>query len=263
MVDFYYRKHGKGIKNIICFHGFGEDHKVFDSMIAQILQAEINVTCYAIDIYYHGESNRENEPLSKLQWKQAFHRFLDQEKIKKFSLIGFSLGGRFSLATMMAFPKAIESVFLIAPDGVFQSVWYKIATSFPGNSLFKYFMNTPKTFDRFVTLSKKTGLVSRSLTRFVETSLRETHQRQRVYQTWTYFSPLQPKLSSVTRCINQHNIPTHVVLGIHDNIIPPKKILTKLKPIRHLQTEVVNAKHHQMIKESTPYIISALKNQNL
>ncbi|MEQ8553936.1 MAG: alpha/beta hydrolase [Cyclobacteriaceae bacterium] len=263
MVDFNYKKHGNGINKLIFFHGFGEDQTTFDKSIQAIQKEHRDTTCYSIDIYYHGNSQRGNEKLTFRQWEISFRNFLEKESIQSFILLGFSLGGRFALATAYIFPTLTSGIFLIAPDGVFQSPWYRLANSLPGNLLFKYLMNHPPAFDWLVNIFKKTGIISKPLARFVEAALHAPQQRKQVYHTWTYFYPLQLKPGSIARCFNQHEIPVHVILGEKDKIIPPKKVLLKLSSIKDLRSVIVNARHHQMITESTPYVISVLKNQNL
>ncbi len=263
MVDFYYKKHGNGIKKLIFFHGFGEDRSSFDKMILGICNEKLNITCYNIDLYYHGKTTRENRPLLPEQWKRSFKSFLEAENIKSYSVIGFSLGGRFALSTASLFPESTDSVFLIAPDGIFQSPWYRLANTLLGNMFFKYLMEHPLGFDWLINVLRKTGVVSKPLHRFVETTLKTTEQRKRVYQTWTYFHPLQISPKAITTHFNRYDIPIHVILGDRDKIIPPKKILSKIKNIRKLKSTIIKAKHHHMITESMPYIISVLKNPNL
>ena len=52
---------------------------------------------------------------------ENIREFLRKENISRFDVAGFSMGGRFALATLEAFPEKIGNVFLIAPDGEKQS----------------------------------------------------------------------------------------------------------------------------------------------
>jgi len=45
-------------------------------------------------------------------------RFLGKEKIELFAVVGFSLGGKFALATLEAFTDKVTKVVLLAPDGI-------------------------------------------------------------------------------------------------------------------------------------------------
>ncbi|XOV94366.1 MAG: alpha/beta hydrolase [Bacteroidota bacterium] len=263
MVDFSYQKQGIGINKLIFLHGFGEDHHVFDEMIAGILKENLPVTCYALDIFYHGNSPRKDEPLTKSQWKESFGKFLQEEKIDQFSLIGFSLGGRFSIATAISFPKQTKAIYLIAPDGIHLSIWYRIANSTLGNKLFKFLMDNPKRFDELVAFCKWTRLAPGYLIRFTEKTLNTQAQRQRVYRTWTYFYPLQHRTNTFTKYVNQHKPKIYLILGEIDKLVPPEKIIPKIASINSLETKLIPAKHHQMIDRSIPCIISALKNQFL
>ncbi len=251
------------MNKLIFLHGFGEDHTAFDEMIDRIIHEIPDVTCYAVDIYFHGLSDKVDVPVSKEEWKRSFQHFLIKEDISSFHLFGFSLGGRFAIATAMGFTRQTKCIFLIAPDGVFQSFWYRFANTYYGNQLFKYLTENPAKFDRLVKYLGNTGFVSKSLIRFVDKTLPTAAQKRRVYQTWTYFHPLQYSLNEIRTHFNLHAFKIFVLLGNKDRIIPPKIISSRLKSIRHLETIIIPARHHQMIGHSISPVISRLKKELL
>ncbi len=116
---------GPGI--LLAFHGFGQSQHYFSSLATSL---EKNYTVYSFDLFYHGRSHwpDSEQPLSKEFWKEMITAFLQEQQIDRFSLVGFSLGGKFVLATLEALPERTDEILFIAPDGIRTSFWYSLAT---------------------------------------------------------------------------------------------------------------------------------------
>ncbi len=124
----HYEKSGTGSQVLLAFHGFGQDKSYFDELIKIWSDT---YTIYTFDIYFHGESfwpNGKERPLTKADWQAIIKAFVIQEDITRFSLVGFSMGGKFVLATLENFADHVNEVTLIAPDGIKTSFWYSLAT---------------------------------------------------------------------------------------------------------------------------------------
>jgi pimeloyl-ACP methyl ester carboxylesterase len=253
----YYKKSGNGPLSIILFHGFGQDHQAFNSYIDLFGNA---YTVYSFDLYYHGNSIRMNKPLSKEEWRSDIQQFLKNEQIDQFDLIAFSLGGRFALAMAMDFPSSIKKLILLAPDGVYQNFWYQFSTSTYGNWLFRYLMLHPTRFGKWLSVFAKFKLASSSLIRFAQKELKDRENCLRVYQTWSYFKPLQVNLSKLIKHFNKHKVSVHLFLGDQDYIIPPNQVMPKLDKLKYLNPSVLPLKHHHLI-EGTKWKISSLLNE--
>jgi pimeloyl-ACP methyl ester carboxylesterase len=93
----HYRKFGDGPKLLFCFHGYGREADTFS-----ILERRLGslFTIVAIDIPFHGRTEWKEELIFKPKYLQQFllqiRRSLNKENIK-FSLLGFSIGGRLAL----------------------------------------------------------------------------------------------------------------------------------------------------------------------
>ncbi|NJN41120.1 MAG: alpha/beta hydrolase [Flammeovirgaceae bacterium] len=100
----HYVKAGHGPKTILVFHGFGQNHQTFEKLVGFV---PADYTIYSFDIFFHGESkwNKGEQLLKKEFWNNLWVEFLAQTQIEKYSLIGFSMGGKFVLASYMASPK--------------------------------------------------------------------------------------------------------------------------------------------------------------
>lgn len=90
-MDIYYKVVGSGYP-IVCLHGNGEDHHIFDEMIHELKGYQMIL----IDSRYHGKSIKQGE-LSYQQMMKDVLNVIDELKIEAYDLIGFSDGGIVSL----------------------------------------------------------------------------------------------------------------------------------------------------------------------
>lgn len=256
----HYEKHGSGKEILILFHGFGQNNK---NLITWISSVNSFYTIYNFDLIFHGKSLYPNKSIYPKEWKEHFEVFLQQEGINHFSIAAFSLGGRFALTTYDLFSKRIDQIILVAPDGIYKSIWFQIATSTLGNPLFKYLMLHPSKFNGLLKIVENLGLATSQIVRFAQKELSQKENRKRVYRSWTYFKPLQPNLSSIAKKVNALKTPFHVVLGSRDHIIPVAEIKSKTKKITSIQYHILPLKHHQLIDGAKTLIPSLLKGDNL
>src|SRR6185437_13009699 len=97
----HYRQYGKGSSALLCFHGYGQDHDVYRELEALYGN---KYTIYSFYLFYHGQSfwHNKKQPIEKEDWSAIIHQFLALEHIDHFSLVGYSMGSRFALATFDA-----------------------------------------------------------------------------------------------------------------------------------------------------------------
>jgi pimeloyl-ACP methyl ester carboxylesterase len=186
--------------------------------------------------------------LTKNEWKKVVSAFLIKEKIDKFSLLGFSLGGRFAISTAYEFAEKIEKLTLVAPDGIFKSIWYRLSVSFWFRPVFKILMNKYSLFNSIIDTIESLRIANRSLTNFARKELGEPSNRIKVYRSWVYLVPLGYKMNTLAKKINQNKIPVTFVLGTRDNIVPEKEIKSKTKRFKTAVYFDFPAKHHELLQ---------------
>lgn len=240
-----YSKHGTE-KEVIClFHGFGQDRNVFNSWLPELTKKH---TVYAFDLFYHGESTRAHSTLSREEWKRNFNEFLIEGKIEKFSVLGFSLGGRFAISTALALPERINHLFLLAPDAVYRTPWYRLATS-PGlKRIFRYYMFRPDRMDRLISRGLKLGIICRYIANFVRLELGSIENKKLIYFSWNHFKPLGYSHWQLRKKFKKSVFKKTLILGKQDFVIPTKKILPILKGCG-FDVITLDKKHHQLVKE--------------
>jgi pimeloyl-ACP methyl ester carboxylesterase len=244
---------GNGPENLLMFHGFGQDSNSFDSL-SQVLSPQY--TAYVFDLYFHGQSSwgHDENALEKEHWKETLEEFFKQNEVQTFSLTGYSLGGKFVLATLEAFPERTKKVILLAPDGIKTSFWYKVAT-YPVicRKIFKSMIDHPRRFQSAARILHQLGVVKKGVLKFAEFQMNTREKRQRVYLSWVVFRHLKFDLAMVAKLINENNIDLTVIVGQYDQVIEPKSMERLLQKVDHYVFETPEVGHTGLVAASGPY----------
>lgn len=242
-----YRTFGRGPSVLLTFHGFGQTSRVYLPLKKHL---DSQFTVFAFDLFFHGNSRHVgNQPLTKTDWHRLIDAFLQEKRIERFALMGFSLGGRFALTTIEGFANRLDQLILIAPDGITQNIWYQIATeSVVGRNLFRYVLQHLSFLNVFSHSLTRLGLLNRTVMRFTEISLSTTEQRKRVYQSWTQFRRIKPDLDKIATLLNTNSIQVHFFTGAYDRLVPGTHILPLTKKLWHYEVTVLKTGHNRLIE---------------
>jgi len=245
----HYHVSGKGLKPLLVFHGFGQDHQTFSELFEKISN---QYTIYSFDIFFHGKSDwgLSEKPLEKNFWKKLLSVFLNQNKIDRFSVLGFSMGGKFALASLEVFPEKLESIFLVAADGVRISPWYKLATSTGAmRALLKSMILKPQRFQLIASLALKLGFIDKGILRFVESQMNTQEKREQVYFSWVVFRLLKFDMNLIASLINSNNIGLTIIVGRYDKLITAKSMERLLKKVKKHKFEILETGHNGLISK--------------
>ncbi|WP_420147237.1 alpha/beta hydrolase [Spirosoma sp.] len=242
-----YQKFGYGAAVLLAFHGFGQNSQVY-LPIEKHLGSRFTV--FAIDLFFHGDSHyAAGQLMSKPDWHRLIKSFLQEQRIERFSVIGFSLGGRFALATVEGFADKLDQLILIAPDGITPSNWYQLATgSALGRSVFRYGLRHLALLNGLGHALTRIGLLNRTIMRFVEISLSTVEQRNRVYLSWTQFRPIWPNLNVVSKNLTTNPINVYFFTGAFDRLVPGTYLLPLTKKLNNYQLTILKTGHNRLIE---------------
>lgn len=243
-----YRVLGNGPIVMLTFHGFGQDSCVFEVWERLV---HSRYTIYAIDLFFHGESLLLNgSPLTKTDWQRLINGFLTAQGIDRFSLAGFSLGGRFALVTAEQFMPRLEQLILMAPDGITQTIWYRLATGTgPGQWAFRLFLRHLSVLSRLGRVLVKMRLLHRTVLRFAEISLATPEQRQQVYLSWTRFYPVAVDVPVLAALLNRSPVRVRFFTGYFDQIVPGRYILPLTSRLHSYELTVLKTGHNRLIEQ--------------
>ena len=140
-IELFYEEMGSG-EPFILLHGNGEDHTIFDN-VAKHFANQYHVI--AIATRGHGKSPLGDEPFSLYQFAEDLNEFMNEQKIEKANILGFSDGGNIALIFASEYPEKV--IKLIAngantkPSGIkplvhlamlFRYMLYSVAAAFSG-----------------------------------------------------------------------------------------------------------------------------------
>lgn len=242
-----YHKIGHGPATLVAFHGFGQSGPVFGPANETIGQ---RFTVLAVDLFFHGDSHYVGgHLLTKTGWQRLIGAFLEAQRIDRFSIMGFSLGGRFALAIVEAFADRLDQLMLIAPDGITRSTWYGLATATcTGRWLFRCVLEHLSALSWFGHALVRIGLLNRTAMRFAELSLSTTGQRTLVYQAWTRFRLITPRMDTVSTLLNQYPVRVRFFTGAFDRIVPGTFILPLTDQLHRYDLTVLKTGHNHLIE---------------
>lgn len=247
--------HGNGEKVLVAFHGFGQS-KAHLGALAQSLGDQYTV--FVLDLFFHGSSywSRGEQPLTKEYWREIFEKFLEDQRIDRFSLIGYSLGGKFVLAILDSLPTRIDQIFLVSPDGIKSNLWYDLAT-YPAwcRVIFKSFISSPNPFFLVLKLFEQLSLLDAGLLKFTRTQMNTYQGRQRVYCSWVIFRLFKFKLNRICQKINSHNIAVVIFLGKHDRVIPIQSLREFQSRLDQCEQKILDCGHSEMINQVAQYYL--------
>ncbi len=249
----HYTRIGSGTQVLLAFHGFGQSRAHLRPLAAQLSG---RFTVYSFDLFYHGQSfwgDREN-PLTKQAWTEMLSQFLSEHKIGRFALAGYSLGGKFVLATLENFPNRTTEIILMAPDGIRTNFWYSLAT-YPvwARRVFRSTVAKPKRFQNIALWMRRLRIVDKGILRFAQSQMDTREKRHRVYFAWMVFRELAFDMNYIAALINGNRIPVVVFLGRYDKIITAPNMRRLLGKVPGAQLIVLEAGHSRLIESVAEY----------
>ena len=209
---------GTGDKLLICFHGFGEDAEKFRSLEPALGS---HYTVVSIDLPFHGKTRwQKDDFFYPDDLKKLINEILQTCGKKKFSLMGYSLGGKIVFAAIEPFAGQIDEVILVAPDGVKTIAWYDVAV-YPawGRALFRRFVENPRFVFSLARLLRSSGVIGERLFNFLKMQTDSEEKRQKVYDVWMAIRYLKSTLSDIKNLLNTHGIKSYIFIGRYDRVI--------------------------------------------
>ncbi|MBC7406776.1 MAG: alpha/beta fold hydrolase [Arcicella sp.] len=255
-MNLHYQKIGKSDKILLAFHGMGQDFSCFQKF-AQTFDNQY--TTYLFDLPFHGKSRLNETTITKEVWKEYIDKFLQENQIQKFSIISFSMGGRFALATIEAFSQKIENIYLLAPDGVTKNLFYAGATrfNFTRNIFIKMLENNHK-FHGFADFLVRMGIVHESVLKFAKIMVDTPVKYEQLYKSWIGFRYLKFDIKKIAQLINNQGIIVKVFIGKHDKLLTINHVFPLTKRLKNAELIILEATHGRLVEKMTNYLADNL-----
>ncbi|MDW7693265.1 alpha/beta hydrolase [Flammeovirgaceae bacterium SG7u.111] len=232
---------GKSPNKILAFHGFGQDAHVFEGLKGKEV--------HSFDLWFHGHVEKiDREDATKEKWERAIEAYLDEKKLKKFSVIAFSIGAKPALSLVDKHPETVEKLILIAPDGIRVNFWYKLATGI-GSPLFRYFIANPSPIQKTLLFLKKISFISSQTFKLANQQSKNQALLQRVYDTWMGYKSFKFDFKELAKKCNSNKIEVQFVLGEKDSIITRRHIQPFYKYLKNPSLVYLPTNHALLLKK--------------
>ena len=258
-MNLHYQKIGNGEKILLSFHGMGQDFLCFQKF-AQTFENQY--TTYLFDLPYHGKSGGiegnnyvENEVITKGIWKEYLEEFLQENQIKTFSIIAFSMGGRFALATVEAFAERVEELILLAPDGITEDPKYVLATRYGfTRKIFKSVIQNNQRYHAFANILARTGIIHKKVVKFAKMMVDTPQKQEQLYQAWVGFHQLSFDIKNLAELINNQGITTKIFMGKYDKLLPINRVFPLTKKLKNVEFIELEATHGKLIEKTILFL---------
>ena len=250
----YFQKFGTGDKVLLAFHGYGQNSNAFEKIGASL---GAKYTIYSFDLFFHGKSVWPfgEKALEKKLWLEIIESFLTIESINKFSVASFSMGNKFLLTILEAMAPKIEEIIFIAPDGIKTNTLYNLAT-YPLflRGTFKLMIYFPHPLFAIMKVLRLLNVMEKGLIKFARTEMNSKAKRKRVYHSWVVFRRLHFDMEIIADLINDHQIPTKMVLGKYDKIMILENMEMLLKKLEDYELITLESGHKSLLEEFASYL---------
>lgn len=215
----FYIRTGRGAKHLLAFHGFNENAESF-----LVLESSLgrHFTITAFDIPWHGRTEwAEVAPFAPEDLMAIVEKYLRECGIGRFSVLGFSLGGKCALYVAESFAPRLETLFLFAADGIRTNRIYDVAV-YPawGRQLFHTTIRHPGWFFLMIRCARALKLISPWLYKFTSNHMQTREQRKRLYLTWMSMAAFKPDIPGVQDALRKSGTQVILVFGLRDEVIP-------------------------------------------
>ncbi|MEZ0538251.1 alpha/beta hydrolase [Fibrella arboris] len=241
-------KYGSGPIVWLAFHGIGQDSRCFEPFAKPLASTH---TIYSVDLPFHGESRLAGWPsvITSTYWQSLLTEFMARHRIDRFSVVGFSIGGRFALITAQLFANRVGELVLLAPDGITQNPWFTLATSTKaGRALLRFFLNNTPLFTKAAHVLVKAGLLNASLLRFGEATMQTPAQRTQIYQSWTGFRLLRIDRHVFAKTMIEHGVQVRLFLGMYDVVLPQRRVQPLIDLLPNSALTLLPTGHTSLVK---------------
>lgn len=217
-----YIKSGEGKKALLCFHGFGrraEDFLYFSDLLDQ------EYCMYSFYFFHHGRSEYPGDRIEKNTLRPEeldllIRTFLREHNIERFSVMGYSMGGKIALSLLKEFHRQMDELYLLAPDGIKTNFWYRFTSRNRfGTFLYRRILHNPEPLFRAIGVLRFLRLISDKLARFVKSNLETREKRELVYKVWLTLREIDPPPRQSAALLKEGNVTTFLIYGRYDQVI--------------------------------------------
>lgn len=232
---------GEGPQPMVAFHGFADTGELFQAL------ENPKYTIYGIDLPYHGETRWARCGYTMGDILRLIGLLAGKEHFERFDLLGFSLGGRIAMRVFQELKTDVDSLTLVAPDGVYAK-WLWLEDAFP-TALKRMAIPMLKRKSWVRSIAKrlrKLGMNEFSY-KFVMHHTETLERRERMICSWVSMKSFSISIKKVRMDLSQIDIPVRFFVGANDRIVLPQKIQEFAESIVDARFQLLDGGHRSVM----------------
>lgn len=246
-------RQGNGAQLLIVLHGFESNNQAFNSWESVLGK---RFTICTPDLPFHGESSWKPLTFNRADILELILAIAEKEKASRFTLAGFSMGGRFIVCLGEELKDRIDQCILLAPAGIGS---YDKVQALYIQRILEWMLQWPGWFRWGVGFCHRFGWVSNFQKRYAEVQFFPKDKRYRLFRVFNSildFSTSTPSLISFWR---KTSIPILLILGTKDRIVPNDKVKAYFADATNCTIVDINAKHYLETAEVAGIILEKIQ----
>ena len=247
---------GDGQRLLIAFHGFGdsaEQFRVFAGNLGGLF------TIWAVDLPGHGRTLWPAGTFNRRDILQLIQHIRRQSGKDDYALLGFSFGGRIVLSLLGEEMDPPAAPFLLAPDGFgTRGMLLPLLTPLLLRRWLRSVGDQPEPWLGLAARLRKWGFLDAFAQRWVRYYFSHPARRKALWDTWLSLSHFPVRLFRLRRKMQKLAIPVVFVLGCRDELIPYRRIETRLKGVPGCKIMVVDKDHWLVDRELGGLLLDAM-----
>ena len=241
----HYQVFGSGPEKVVAFHGFSRtsnDYAVYHDF------CHSKYTIYAVDLFYHGKSKMDGRKLrafSKEGLRDLLADFYAHLCLERFSVIGYSMGGRIALFTLEQFAPRLNHLYLLAPDGLKNNFWHWLVTSTKtGKAIYGFTIKNSGWVGKVAHAGIKMKVLPPKIDKFLALNFGTAGARLRVYRVWKLYQHINFDHDELSKIVQSEKLKIDLVIGKKDPVIAPALCRSFQKTIgKNCDLHVIDAGH--------------------
>jgi pimeloyl-ACP methyl ester carboxylesterase len=216
----HYLSMGSGKQILIALHGYGDNAALYKVLLPSLGN---RYTIYAIDLPYHGRTRWAADRLYYVKdIIGIINTLCESEQITRFSLMGYSMGGRIAMCIIPTLIQQLDEVFILAASGIKIHPIFNAAT-LPAWAikLLSFNIKHPKGLFATMRLAKQLGWINPHVYQFNQHLMATENRRRRIHYTWLSIRDFNVNVPKLQQILNNAQIPVYLLFGKDDKIIPP------------------------------------------
>ncbi len=257
-----YLRFGKGPKLLIAFHGFA-DRAVIFLPLRKALRNEY--TIFSIDLPYNGQTEWKKSYFTQQDIAGIIRQILDAEQKDRFSLMGYSFGGRIAQTMLFEFHSQIDKIFLIAPDGIATHGFFNV-TIMPRimkkivRWVMRGLLQKPRWAINLIDYLYRIKLISKFKHDFAYSHISTKVRRDRIFCTWLSLNDFVFSPDRIKDLLRETQIATELFFGKRDEIVPLYAGEWLAEGLPNVRLHVLD-EGHLLIKDALCDLLSELQAQ--